>query len=364
MNLFTPAYSVPTLILIALGLTLTGLPVSVVFAQEGSEAIASSTEATITEATTTEENTAPTIPLGSSVYPIETLLSDRVYSDFVVGPGRFQLEIAPGESRTVEVVVTNRMGVPKVFSLTTEDMSGTTDSDTAVVLMGDQVGPYSIKDYISMPESTFVLNHAEQVRIPVTVSLPADAEPGGFYGSLLTQIVSDDVDIGNPDGTLSGSKIISRIGTLFFVTTPGKIERSMELKEFSTITNKKFYTKGPINFNVVTENTGSVHVTPYGELRIFNTLGNEVGFVELQPWYVLPKSVRNKEITWNREFLVGRYTAVLELNRGYDNITDKISYSFWVIPLELVAGVFAGFFILFIIIRFFASRFEFKRKGS
>ncbi len=215
-----------------------------------------------------------------------------------------------------------------------------------------------------MPESTFVLNHAEQVRIPVTVSLPADAEPGGFYGSLLTQIVSDDVDIGNPDGTLSGSKIISRIGTLFFVTTPGKIERSMELKEFSTITNKKFYTKGPINFNVVTENTGSVHVTPYGELRIFNTLGNEVGFVELQPWYVLPKSVRNKEITWNREFLVGRYTAVLELNRGYDNITDKISYSFWVIPLELVAGVFAGFFILFIIIRFFASRFELKRKGS
>lgn len=360
MNLFTPAYSVPTLVLVALGLTLTGLPVSVVLAQEDAAVVTDVASTT----TSLDASSTQTVPSGASVYPIETLLSDRVYSDFVVGPGRFQLEVAPGESRTVEMTVTNRMGIPKTFSLSTEDMSGTSDADNAVVLLGDQVGPYSIKDYITVPQTKFVLNHAEQVRIPVTVRLPADAEPGGFYGSLLTEIVSDDVDVGNPDGTLSGSKIISRIGTLFFVTTPGAIDRSLELKEFSTLGDKKFYTKGPIDFNVVTENTGSVHVTPYGELRIFNTLGNEVGFVELQPWYVLPKAVRNKEMKWNREFLVGRYTAVLELNRGYENITDKVSYSFWVIPLELVGGVFAGFFVLFIIIRFFFSRFEFKRKGS
>lgn len=364
MNTPTQAYSVPTLILIiALGLTLTGLPVSVVFGQEAENPLPSETVetgATTTAAVDeTEISAQPQNP-----YPVEILLSDRVYSDFVIGPGRFQLEIAPGESRTVEMTVTNRMGVPKVFSISTEDMSGTSENDQAVVLLGEEVGPYSIKDYITVPQREFVLNHAEQVRIPVTISLPANAEPGGFYGSLLTEIASDDVAVGNPDGTLSGSKIISRIGTLFFVTTPGGIERSMELKSFSSLGDKKFYTKGPIDFNIVTENTGSVHVTPYGELRIFNTLGNEVGYVELQPWYVLPNALRNKEIKWNREFLVGRYTAVLELNRGYDNITDKISYSFWVLPLELVAGVFAGFFVLFIMMRFFASRFEFRRKGS
>ena len=97
---------------------------------------------------------------------------------------------------------------------------------------------------------------------------------------------------------------------------------------------------------------------------ILNTFGNEVGFVEVQPWYVLPQSIRNKEIKWNREFLVGRYTAVAEINRGYDNIVDEVKYTFWVVPLELIAAVFAGFFVLFIVVRFLFSRFEFKRKGG
>ncbi len=368
MTFSTPAYSVSTLVLIALGLTLTGLPVSVVFAQEevGETESASSTATSSDNALEEIEVTLGDneVVQASSVYSLEELLSDRVYSDFVVGPGRFQLEVAPGQSKTVEMVITNRMGEPKTFTLTTEDMSGTSDTDRAVVLLGDEVGPYSIKDYITVPAEKFVLNHAERARVPVTISLPPDAEPGGFYGSLLTQIVSEGTELDNAGGALPGSAIVSRIGTLFFITTPGEIERASELKKFGTLGDKKFYTKGPVEFEIVTENTGSVHVTPFGELRIFNTLGNEVGFVELLPWYVLPKSVRNKEVRWEREFLVGRYTAVLKVDRGYDGIEDEVSYTFWMIPLELVGGVFAGCFFLFLITRFFFSRFEFKRKGK
>ena len=381
---FVPAYSLFVLILILnLCYTLTGLPVSV-FAQEAvaeDDATASTTNSAADQATATttagtdvadvidadavtDTVATPTAPTAGDTYKRERLMSDHVYSDFVVGPGRYQLEIAPGESKTVEMVITNRMGIPKTFTLTTEDMAGSSDPDESIVLLGERVGPYSIKDFISVPHRQFVLKHAERARIPVTVSIPADAEPGGFYGSLLTQIVSEDVEADSANGALPSSKVVSRIGTLFFVTTPGEITRASELKEFSTLEHQKFYTKGPVEFNIVTENTGSVHVTPFGELRIYNTLGTEVGYVELQPWYVLPKSLRNKEITWNREFMVGRYTAVAKINRGYDGIVDEVSYSFWVIPLELLAAVFGGFFVFFIILRFFFSRFEFKRKGS
>lgn len=294
-------------------------------------------------------------------YKVDQLRGDRVYGDFVVGPGRFQLEVAPGESKTVEILVTNRMGIPKTFLLTTEDMDAQTDEGGGVRLLGDEVGPYSIKDFISVPQESFILEHQQRARIPVTVSIPADAQPGGFYGTLLTQIISEDATSDSP-GVVAGAKLVSRIGTLFFVTTPGDIERESEIMQFSTVGDKRFFTKGPIELSVVTENKGTVHVTPFGELSIFNTLGNEVGYVELQPWYVLPQSIRNKDIEWNREFLWGRYTAVLELNRGYDNIVDTVSYTFWVIPLQLVAIVFGGFFIFFLLIRFFFSQFEFKRK--
>lgn len=363
MKTITPAYSVIALIvLVGYSLALAGYPASA-FAQEEANTTdqAADSDETVDVEVVSEDVVSKN--LDSHPYKIDKLRTDKVYSDFVVGPGRFQLQVAPGESKTVEMIVTNRMGIPKTFTLTTEDMQASSNDDGTVTLLGDQVGPYSIKDFISVPQYRFVLNHQERAHIPVTITIPADAEPGGFYGSLLTQIVSEDA---NPEvsGVVSGTKLVSRIGTLFFVTTPGEIERELELKKFSTLGDRKFLTKGPVNLSIVTENTGSVHATPYGTLRITNTLGNEVGYVELNTWYVLPNSIRNRDVQWDREFLWGRYTAELELNRGYGDIVDKATYTFWVIPLELLAAVFGGFFILFLAIRFFFSQFEFKRKDK
>lgn len=370
MNATTPAYSVSRFIVVsaflALAFTLAGLPASVFVSAQEPEAEIINDDLAAEQASSTEElleETAPFDPLSSHPYKVDKLPGDAIYSDFVVGPGRFDLQIAPGESRTVEMIVSNRMGIPKTFFLFTEDMTASDDSSGGVALLGDQVGPYSIKDFISVPQDKFVLQHNERAHVPVTISIPADAEPGGFYGSLLTQIISEDAQSAE-QGVTSGSKIVSRIGTLFYVTTPGEIKHEGATKDFSTIGHKKFFSKGPIKFAVVSENTGSVHLRPYGILRILNMSGQEVGYVELQPWYVMPQSVRSKEVEWNREFLAGRYTASVEINRGYDDIVDKISFSFWVIPVKLVLLVFAGFFIFFLLLRFFFSQFEFKRKGG
>jgi hypothetical protein len=295
-------------------------------------------------------------------YKRETLLSDEVFQDFVVGPGRFVLELAPGESKTVEMVISNRMGERKRFSFETEDATGSSDGSQAIVLLGDQRGPYTLRDYIKIPHMQFDLNHAERVRIPVTVSLPKDAEPGGRYGSLVVSIVSDPIDATDESGAKSGSVVVSRIGTLFFVTTPGSVAHEGALQKFSTVGDQSIFAKGPINFAVVTENTGSVHLTPYGEIRVYNAVGSEVGFVELQPWFVMPKSLRVREVSWNRDFMIGRYTATAKINRGYDDVIDEQSYVFWVIPWKIIAVVFVSLFVFFLLLRFIFSQFEFKRK--
>jgi len=295
-------------------------------------------------------------------YSREQLPNDTVYGDFVIGPGRFEIELAPGQSRTVELIISNRMGVGRVFSFNVEDMEASDRPDGAVQLLGDKEGPYTIRDFISVPHEEFYLEHATRARVPVTISLPPDAEPGGRYGSILTSIVSDPgLDEGT--GTRVGSAIISRIGTLFFVTTPGDIIRDSKLTDFSTINRQTFFSTSPINFLVEVENFGSVHTTPYGLLTITNILGEEVGAVELQPWFVLPASVRTRQIEWSRELLVGRYNATVQIHRGYDNIVDELQYSFWVIPWKLLLVVFVGLFVFFMILRFLFSRFEFKRKA-
>jgi hypothetical protein len=289
---------------------------------------------------------------------------DTAIGDFVVGPGKIDLTLAPGETRTVEVLVTNRTGSARRFNLTTEDAAGSHTADTAIILLGDEHGPYSLKDYVSVPYASFELAQSERAHIPVTISIPGDAEPGGLYGSILVDTVAIDAVSADASGTVPQSAIVARIGTLFFITVAGEAERAAELSEFATAPKQRFFQSGPIRFGILHENTGSVHVAPYGELRIHNMFGAEVGYLEIDPWFVLPQSVRLREISWNRDYLFGRYTATVAINRSYDDIVDERSYTFWVLPWKPIALTFVGLFVVFFALRAFFRRFEFKRKDS
>ena len=293
-------------------------------------------------------------------YKSEQIFGKIDVGDFVVGPGRTEIEIRPGETVVQEITVTNRISDNRTFKLEVEDVYGSDDPTKTVALSGDERGPYSVQDYISFPKDTVTLALGERARIPITITIPPNAEPGGYYGSILVSTVRTP---GSGADTAPRSPIIARVGSLFFLTVPGDIDRSGETKEISTILDKWWYEKGPIEFGILYENTGSIHLNPYGEVSITNMFGEEVGFVELEPWFVLPKSLRLREISWDREFLLGRYTITAKVNRGYDDIIDEVSTTFWVLPWKVVAGAFVILFIVIFSIRAFFKTFEFKRKG-
>jgi len=294
-------------------------------------------------------------------YQTETIAGNIDAGDFVVGPGRSEIVLSPGESVTKVITVTNRITDGREFLLEIEDITGTADGSKSVTLSDGERGPYSVQDYISVPATSFTLDLGERARIPVTISVPADAEPGGHYGSVLVSTVrsSDAQAVNTPQ-----SPVIARIGSLFFIRVKGDVETGGVTKEISLINDTRWFEKGPIDFGVVYENTGSVHLNPYGEVTITNMFGEQVGFVELEPWFVLPQSLRLREISWDREFLLGRYTAVAQVNRGYDDIVDEVSVSFWVLPWKIVAGLFLIIFVVLFTLRAFFRTFEFKRKGD
>jgi hypothetical protein len=321
-----------------------------------------------------EEKIAPTVELNaidtpqeissySGLYPVERLgESTTVIGDFVVGPGKVEVTLKPGQSKIVELLVTNRTGTDRIFNLTTEDASGSRDPNTAVVLLGSDRGPYSLKEYLSVPYTRFQIKNNERARIPVTISIPSDAEPGGYYGSMLVDTVTVPGESGDGEGEASQSAIVARIGTLFFITIPGAVEREGSLTDFGTISKRTFFQGGPIDFGILFENTGSIHLTPYAEVRIKNMFDEEVGYLTLDPWFVLPQSLRLREFSWDRDMLFGRYTATVSLNRGYDDHIDEMSSSFWVLPWKPVLGTFSLLFAFFFLIRLFFKKFEFKRK--
>lgn len=295
---------------------------------------------------------------------IESLGSNMsVLGDFVVGPGKFDASLNPGDSKLFILNVTNRMGDERAFKIEIEDFTGSRSSDQTVILLGSERGPYSLRDYIEVPANEFSLRHGEKASIPITISIPYDEEPGGRYGSVVISTVSKpaEKDSGEIRG---GAAIISRIGTLFFVRIPGAAEESGFVHKFQTKAGKKLFINPPVSFEILFDNAGSVHLAPYGEIRINNILGKEVDVIEIDPWFAMPDSLRLREVSWEKDWVFGLYTAHASINRSYRDIIDEKDFTFLVLPWKPLLTFLVLVFILVLFVRFVSKKFEFRRKPS
>ena len=126
-------------------------------------------------------STVLTLFFAGAVFAFEkTQLNIQPQNDFVVEPGKTEIFINPGETITKHVSVTNRIGKTVKFKLSTEDIVGTKDANAPVKLLGDETGPYSLKNFIKPEVTEFELADGEKISLAVEVSVPIDAEPRGY----------------------------------------------------------------------------------------------------------------------------------------------------------------------------------------
>jgi hypothetical protein len=301
------------------------------------------------------------IPFASaSAYSTELVPDNQSKNDFVLGGGKINLMMDPGESVTKEISLTNRLGKETTFKVEIEDFSGTKDLGNPVVLNGLKKGPYSLRDYIHPEVSEFTLKDGERISLPVTISIPKDSRPGGLYGAIA---FSDKYP--KATATSSGEMVAveARLAYLFLVRVKGDVTEEGALKSFSA--DKDFYEKGPATLNYVVENSGNVHLNPYGVIKIKNIAGKTIEDLNIEPFYSLPESLRKNTVTFNRKFLLGKYTATLELHRGYLDKTDVIDtkvISFWVVPWKILILAFAGLVLIGVLIEIVVRRFKIVRK--
>lgn len=298
-------------------------------------------------------------------YNVESIDQTPNANDFVVGPGKTELRIDPGQTSLKNITITNRYGKEMRFNIEIEDFTSGKNPNEAMSLMGDEKGPYSLRDYIKPEVMSFVLQQGDRASIPVSISIPADATPGGLYGAVIvTTETTDPLEKAQLEAeqAKSGIMIKSRIASLFFVRVNGPVTEDGILSEFKV--NKSVFTKGPINFSYSFKNNGSVYLNPYGIIEITNLYGTVVEQISVQPYFVMPNFDRLMSKTWDREFTMGRYKATLKLNRGYGDQVDTKTVTFWVLPWKIIAGILIGLFLLLVIIgavrKWFKMNFEYK----
>lgn len=288
---------------------------------------------------------------------LEALPEQTIFKDFVVGPGKIEVEMSPGESRTFQLSVSNRLGFEKTFTLAGEDFIGSKDLQRPVVLLGNDRGPYSLRDYLRISTTSLDIPHGRKARISVTINVPADAQPGGLYGSVVVGTVTKP-GVTPDSGAVGSSPIITRIGTLFFIRVKGPVEVDGKITKFSLAGDRTvLWNSDPVSFNLLFENNGTVHVSPFGTISVKNMLGSTVGNIDVEAWFAMPQSLRFREVQWKPPFLFGRYVAHAQINRGYDNITDQADIVFWVIPWKIIVAILIILIVIIGGIRWIASRF-------
>ncbi len=304
-------------------------------------------------------------PTGYTLVPLPDMVN---YHDFVVGPGKIELTIAPGQSQTVDLTIANRLGDDKSFSISTEDFRGSDDPRQSIILLGSDQGPYSLKNGLKVPASTIDIPFGQKAIVPVTITVPANAEPGGLYGSVIVSVLSKPAG-GGANNVAPSNPLITRIATLFFVRIPGPTQADGHLVEAS-LSKGNFIWSGsltktdPIVFDLVYKNEGNVYLDPSGEIVVDNIFGATVGNVKVDPWFAMPQSLRFREVSWEPTFLFGRYVAHASIYRGYDtaNATDTAEIVFWVIPWKIILIIFIGLIVFISLIKWIFSHVTFVSK--
>lgn len=275
---------------------------------------------------------------------------------FTVTPPIFQPTLAPGEtwSSYIQVVNSNPYNVSMYASRMNFSPAGERGQVEFSHLFSEGSGTstHSLAQWIKLPDDPVFIPAEKSGKIPFTITVPKNAEPGGHYAAILigTQPVTD-------KGSGSKVSVSSYISSLLFVKITGEIKESGSIREFST--EKSLYSTPNASFKLRFENNGNVHLLPQGDILLTNMWGKQRGQIPINSktdfGTVLPNSIREYKYDWTGEFNffdIGRYKAIATLSYGAgEKQSDYRTVYFWVIPVKPVLWIIGSLlgFIYFLI---------------
>lgn len=278
-----------------------------------------------------------------------------------IAPPVLNLKADPGQTIKSTINLRDVSTSPLVVRNQINDFVANGEDGTPRILLdADATSPYSLKTWIQ-PLPQFTLKPKQVNALPLTIRVPANASPGGYFAVVRFTATPPGVEG-------SGVSLSASLGTLILLRVNGDAKEAMNIVEFSANKNgqkKSLIESAPVTFVTRVRNQGNLQEQPIGQIAIKDMFGNAVANVNvnLNQNNVLPGSIRRFEspldnsVIGNR-VLFGRYTADLKMTYGSNGQTLTQSISFWVIPYRLVAFAIILLVIIAIVIRIAIRRYN------
>lgn len=273
-----------------------------------------------------------------------------------ITPVRTDISVAPGASKKVQVTVSNITGAPITVSAIENDFVSADENGTpALILDANTYAPtHSLKRFLS-PIKNLTIPAGKGVTVDVTITVPATAQAGGYFGAVRFAPVSPE-DGGQVSLSPSAASII-------LLTVPGPATEKLNLTDFTVQQNGKagdfFNTSTNISTLIRFENKGNLQEGPFGKITVKN--GKKVvsssDFNVTDPRdQILPDGARRWTVPLNDLGKFGHYTVTATLTYGQKNQTIEVSKTFWVIPqyfIYIAIGVAVLLIALIVFLIFF-----------
>lgn len=257
---------------------------------------------------------------------------------FTVSPTIFDMTANPGQvwNSTIRVINANPYDLMVYMDVVNFKPQG--ESGVPVF------SPSSAEDRIQANFAAWISTTPEltlpaetTIELPIQISVPADAEPGGHFAAVL-------IGTKPPEKTDNETKVETSqvISSLLFLRVSGDIREEATVRSFRSL--DYFLNRPETTFELRIENTGNVHVQPQGDIKIYNMWGQERGVIPVNKQSlfgnVLSDSVRKYNFEWKGEWSladIGRYTVEATLTYG-TNARQSLTAdaSFWVVPWKIL----------------------------
>lgn len=291
-------------------------------------------------------------------------------------PPSVELNVTPGQKIETEVKLFNE--TQEAVQLYTEAVNFTADGETGNPSYDFGGTVTDLSSWFQIEKGPIALTPGQRLAVPITLNIPADAEPGGHYAALFFSNTP-------PQEQGAGQIAIGmKLGTLFLVRVEGTIVEQGSLEEFFLEAGKSTLSRLPAHFFLRFQNTGNIHLRPAGTVNIINMFGKKAGSIDVNPGKgaTLPKTIRQYEAAWEKErvqettgniwtrfwkefsneknnFALGKYTANLSIIYGLSSDQHaSAQVSFWVIPWRVLSVGLAALVILLILVVVLLKRYN------
>ena len=277
-----------------------------------------------------------------------------------ITPPLMKINMEPGESLATAVKVVNNNDYPVTFYAKVVDFAD--DGSGKIKFLNNGNLPDTpenknvyLSKWISLSQEQEDLKPFETATFSFSIDVPVSAQPGGHYAAIL-------IGTNPPSETEKGTeiKVSSYISSLILARVAVAIEEKGSIREF--VFTNRIYQGGEGTLRLSFENLGNVHLTPTGDIKIFDMFGKQKGDIIVNSTSdysgnVLPKSIRTwSDLKWAGDdfFLINRYRAELSLSYGDQaKQTEFSTFFFWGFNWRWLGIIVGGLLIMLILIILF-----------